>query len=651
MCGIAGIVAPIGREEISETMVRMTDAIIHRGPDDQGHVIGDHIGIGMRRLSIIDVVGGHQPIANETGDVHVICNGEIYNHHELREELIAKGHRFKTGSDAEVIVHLYEEIGDECLQRLRGMFGLTIWDQRQERLLIARDRLGQKPIFYARKGNRLWFGSEMKSLLAAEPSLSKPNHAALGQFFQFAYVHQPETVFADIHRLPAAHYGVWQRGEFTIKPYWTIAFEPDESISDSDYAEQLDAVLADSVKARLESEVPLGVFLSGGLDSSAMVAYAHRAGLDPMQTFTIAFDRPEWDESDDARRVAEHFGTQHHCLELTESQMRDSLIETLEAITHHCDEPFGDASAIPTYHISRMAREHVTVILSGDGGDELFAGYTSYRGALFAENYRRYVPQLIGKHLLPGTASLMSGFLPGSLRYKMKRVAKVCRDSSLPIDEALRDKTSIWNTRELRSLLTPECYAGADYLGQQYLPDSLWKIMQSDGDLISRMCEVDVKSYMLDDILVKVDRMSMAHSLEVRSPLLDHNVVELAARMPSRLKVNRKAGKLIFRDVVRPHLPTKTVRKGKQGFSVPLRDWFRGELSSTVRGYLLDEGQLPEELFQRAGVEKVLAEHQRGSADHANKIWLLLAYAAWNKQTQSNVKKVTAPSNRIEVPA
>ena len=224
MCGIAGIVAPIGSQLISETMGRMTDAIVHRGPDDQGHVIGDNIGIGMRRLSIIDVAGGQQPIANETGDIHVICNGEIYNHDELRTELIAKGHRFKTGSDAEVIVHLYEEIGDECLIRLRGMFGLTIWDQRKDRLLIARDRLGKKPIFYAQHGQRLWFGSEMKSLLAAEPSLSKPNHAALGQFFQFAYVHQPETVFQDIHRLPAAHYGVWERGEFKIAPYWTIEF-------------------------------------------------------------------------------------------------------------------------------------------------------------------------------------------------------------------------------------------------------------------------------------------------------------------------------------------------------------------------------------------------------------------------------------------
>jgi len=644
MCGIAGLVAPIGIDAISSAMNQMTDAIIHRGPDDQGHVVGDSIGIGMRRLSIIDVSGGQQPIANEAGNVHVICNGEIYNHADLREQLIARGHRFRTKSDAEVIVHLYEEVGDECLKQLRGMFGLTIWDQRTDRLLIARDRMGKKPIFYAQRGNRLWFGSEMKSLLAVEPSLSEPNHEMIGEFLQFAFVHQPETMFRHIHRLPAASYGVWENGQFQIQPYWSADWSPDESLSHADWSSQLDALLLDSVRVRLESEVPLGVFLSGGLDSSAVVAYAARAGLDPIKTFTIAFDRPEWDESADARRVAEHFGTDHHELRLTEPMMRDSFIETLEAITHHCDEPFGDASAIPTYHVSRLAREQVTVILSGDGGDELFAGYTSYRGALFAQRYRGLLPFWLGRHVLPGFASATASVLPGSLRYKMKRVAKVFRDSALPIQEAYRDKVAIWNTDELSNLLTPGCYESAKFLGTQYLPDELWSVMQSDKDLVARLCEIDVKSYMLDDILVKVDRMSMAHSLEVRAPLLDHNLVELAARMPTRFKVNSKAGKLIFRDVVKPQLPAATVRKGKQGFSVPLRDWFRGELSGTVRDYLLADGQLPDNVFQLQHVEKVLHEHQSGRADHANKIWLLLAYASWHRQTQSTNSPISATS-------
>jgi asparagine synthase (glutamine-hydrolysing) len=635
MCGIVGVVAPIGKSQISETLLRMTDAIQHRGPNDHGHLAGDQMGIGMRRLSIIDVAGGHQPISNETEDIHVVCNGEIYNHHELRRELISRGHRFKTGSDTEVIVHLYEEFGDTFLHRLRGMFGLAIWDERKDRLFIARDRLGKKPIFYANRGDSLWFGSEMKSLLAADRSLSEPNHSALGQFLQFGYVHQPATVFANIHRLPAGHYGVWENDALTVHSYWSLEFSAQESVTEAEWQERLDAALLDSVKARLESEVPLGVFLSGGLDSSAVVAYAHRAGLSPIKTFTVAFDKPEWDESADALRVSEHFKTDHHVLQLSESQMRESFLETLESVTYHCDEPFGDPSAIPTYHISKLAREHVTVILSGDGGDELFAGYNSYRGALFAESYRRILPGFVGQQLLPGVASWLSRLLPSPLNYRMQRVAKVCRDSSKPIMEMIRSKASIWNQRELRELLMPDVFEGANYLGEQYLPDRLWQIMHSNKDLVSRMCEVDVQSYMLDDILVKVDRMSMAHSLEVRSPLLDQHLVELAARIPTRFKVNRKRGKLIFRDVVSKHLPPATVRKGKQGFSVPLRDWFRGELSGLTRDYLLSSGQLPESLFRRSTVERILTEHQSGHVDHANKIWLLMAYASWHKQTQT----------------
>lgn len=644
MCGIAGIVAPIGKFQISDCLLRMTDAIVHRGPNDHGHMAGDQMGIGMRRLSIIDVAGGHQPISNETQDIHVVCNGEIYNHHELRQELISRGHRFRTGSDTEVIVHLYEEFGDSFLHRLRGMFGLAIWDERANRMFIARDRLGKKPIFYANRGGQFWFGSEMKSILAADRSLSEPNHSALGEFLQFGYVHQPETIFQNIHRLPAGHYGVWEKNEFTIRSFWSLEFRADDSVTESEWRERLDHALLDAVKVRLESEVPLGVFLSGGLDSSAVVAYAHRAGLNPIKTFTIAFDKPEWDESADALRVSQFFKTDHHVLQLSESQMRESFLETLESITHFCDEPFGDPSAIPTYHISKLAREHVTVILSGDGGDELFAGYNSYRGALFAQTYRNILPSFVGKTMLPEVASLMSRLLPEPLSYRMQRVSKVCRDSSRSVMEMIRFKASIWNQQELRDLLTDGAFDGARYVGEQFLPDRLWQIMHSNKDLVSRMCEVDIQSYMLDDILVKVDRMSMAHSLEVRSPLLDYNLVELAAKIPTRFKVNRNRGKLIFRDVVSKHLPPSTIRKGKQGFSVPLRDWFRGQLSTLTKDYLLAGGNLPEHLFRRPTVERILKEHQNGIVDHANKIWLLMAYAAWNKQTQSPCHEPLGPT-------
>lgn len=635
MCGIAGIIDPSQTaDQIRRTVRAMTQRIVHRGPDEDGCAAQAGIGIGMRRLSIIDVAGGHQPIANETGDIHIVCNGEIYNFQELRDELERLGHRFTTSSDSEVALHLYEEYGDEFLKRLRGMFGLAILDQQRKRLLVARDRLGKKPLFYAQRGDKLYFGSEMKSLLAAAPELTQPNYKTLGQFFQVGFIRQPESIYQHIARLPAGHFGVWQNNQFSIAPYWSIAYQPDDSVSEQSWREQLDRMLAECVKVRLHSEVPLGVFLSGGLDSSAIVAYAHAAGLRPLKTFTIGFDRKEWDESEDAARIANHFGTEHHLLRLSESDMLSSFEDTLQKIVFHCDEPFGDASALPTYHISRLAREHVTVILSGDGGDELFAGYSSYQGALFAQTYRRWIPYPVGRHVLPALARAAAYLLPGSLKYKALRAAKVFRDSALPLLEAYRDKTSIWRVDELRELLSPEVLDQAQYLGPQYLPDDLWKIMLRDGDLVGRLTEIDVQSYMLDDILVKVDRMSMAHSLEVRSPLLDHNMVELAMRIPTGMKIRNGRGKHIFREVLRPQLPPPSIHKGKQGFSVPLRDWFRGQLSGMVHDYLGTGGYLPAEIFSQRKVQAILQEHRKGRVDHANKIWLLLTFAAWHRRYQ-----------------
>lgn len=642
MCGIVGKVdGSLSHGQMLSDLSCMTDAIVHRGPDDAGHEAGPGMGIGMRRLSIIDVAGGQQPISNEAGDIFVVCNGEIYNHKELRQRLESKGHCFRTKSDAEVIVHLYEDYGEECFQHLRGMFGLAIWDSRNKRMLIARDRLGKKPLFYADCGDRLTFGSEMKSLLADDPSLRTPNYAVLGHFFQFAYIPEPDTIYSGIKRLPAGCYGVWDANGLRIAPYWQLQFEPDHTTSEQEWAELLDAKLEEAVKIRLESEVPLGVFLSGGLDSSAVVAYAHAAGLKPLNTFTVGFDRSEWDESQDAQRIADHFGTTHHRLHLSEQTLGSTFADTLQAVIAHCDEPFGDASAIPTYHISRLAREHVTVILSGDGGDELFAGYSSYRGALFAQAYRKWLPGWLGQRALPSAAQALASVLPGSAHFKALRVAKIFRDSSQPLMRSYRDKTSIWNLRQLGELFSPEMLHTADYLGDQYMPDALWNIMTDDTghDFVSRLTETDIRSYMLDDILVKVDRMSMAHSLEVRSPLLDHEIVELAARMPTSVKIKSRyglgEGKHILRKVLDHRLPQRSLRKGKQGFSVPLRDWFRGGLRDFVHDTLLDDKALPTELFQRNAIEKTLHEHNRGTVDHANRIWLLLTFATWYAQNST----------------
>lgn len=660
MCGITGKVdySDLHSDHLRESVSRMNDQIVHRGPDDDGVVIGRGAAIGMRRLSIIDVSGGHQPISNEAGDIHVVCNGEIYNFAELRSELLSRGHQFSTNSDAEVIVHLYEDFGEGVFERLRGMFGLAILDERSNRVLIARDRLGKKPLFVAQDAGKWWFASEMKSMLADEPSLAEVNHSILGHYFQFAYIPEPETIYSKIKRLPAGHFAVFEQGTYREQSYWDLDFETDHTCSEQEWIEQLDTKLAEAVQIRLQSEVPLGVFLSGGLDSSAVVAYAHKAGLDPLKTFTIGFDRPESDESEDAELIAKHFGTQHHLLRLEEQELSSSFESTLNAIIHHCDEPFGDASAIPTYHVSKLAREHVTVILSGDGGDELFAGYTSYRGALFAQKYRRALPYAIGRHGLPGVAGAVSRCMPLGVRSRVQRVEKVLRDSALPFLESYRDKTSIWNRDQLTALFSSQLLAESQYLGEQYMPDALWERVRrldshtNASEVINALTEVDMCSYMRDDILVKVDRMSMAHSLEVRSPLLDHELVELAARMPASMKIRGgvaglgSQGKYALRKALEGKLPKRSLRKGKQGFSVPLRDWFRGRLREYLHDQLRSTEALPQDLFNSKAVEKTLEEHDRGTADHANRLWLLLTYATWKQQSSLQARTGPASSPR-----
>ena len=631
MCGIAGLIdSGMSRHEIQATLKRMTDSFVYRGPDEEGFAALDGVGLGIRRLSIIDVAGGQQPIASEDGHVQVVCNGEIYNYVELRQQLRQRGHRFQTESDAEVIVHLYEEQGVGCLNELRGMFGLAIWDARARRLVVGRDRLGKKPLFYSHRAGRLLFGSEIKAILAADPGLAEENIDALIPYLRFGYLAEPTTMFRNIHKLPAGNFLTYENDQITIASYWEMSPEFDtEPRDEKDWAEELDALLEESVRIRLRSDVPLGVFLSGGLDSSAIVAYAHRAGLQPLKTFTIAFDRPEWDESPDAQVVARHFQTDHHVLTLREADLSRDLPSTLLTLVRHFDEPFADASALPTYHVSRMAREHVTVILSGDGGDELFAGYTIYQGLKFAEHYRRLPKWLFGR-LVPELARCTARCLTGRSRHAALHVAKVLRDSTLPFESTYYSKATAWSEEALQQLLTPGMVGGANLAEQLYLRSDLQSVMRSKLPLVSKMSYIDLCCYLRDDILVKVDRMSMAHSLEVRCPILDHRLVEFALRIPPSLKLRGWKTKAILRDVLRPHLPPRTRRKRKQGFSVPLREWLRNGLGEMVDDYLnSDNGRLPPEVFDRSAVATLLREHRQGDADHSSKIWTLLNYAAW----------------------
>jgi asparagine synthase (glutamine-hydrolysing) len=633
MCGIAGIIDPaLPSGEIRRTLERMADAIWHRGPDEGGFFVRDGVGLAIRRLSIIDVGGGHQPVGNEDRQVQVVLNGEIYNYLDLRAELLGRGHTFRTSSDTEVIAHLYEEKGADCLTKLRGMFGVAVWDQRNRRLFLGRDRLGKKPLFYARQGKRLVFGSEIKAILAASPELADPDPQAVVPYFRHGFVSEPKTMFRGIRKLPAAHWLSYREGEATISRYWQLRIPDDARASRpvGEVKEELDHLLAESVRIRLMSEVPLGVFLSGGLDSSTVVAYAHKAGLRPLKTFTIGFDRPEWDESRDAQAVADHFQTDHHVLHLSEDDLKAHLPETVLSLVHHFDEPFGDSSSLPTYYVSKLARQHVTVILSGDGGDELFLGYTSHQGVKFAEYFQR-LPPWLKRRTLPMLARAGAGCLPAGQKYGALRAVKVLEDSLLPFERMYVSKGALCSEDMLKQLFTKEFSAQTSRFRTPQYSDDVAEAIHSDMLPLDKASHIDLKHRLLEDMLVKVDRMSMAHSLEVRSPLLDHRLVEFALSLPTSLKLQRWRTKAILRDTVRRYLPAATLRKRKHGFSVPLREWFRGSLHEMVCDYLsAANGQLAPGVFNHVTVSRLIDEHYRGERDHSSVLWLLLNYAAWN---------------------
>src|SRR5580692_5442003 len=633
MCGIAGIIDPaLPSGEIRRALERMADAIWHRGPDEGGFFVRDGVGLAIRRLSIIDVGGGHQPVRNEDGQVQVVLNGEIYNYLDLRTELIARGHIFRSSSDTEVIAHLYEERGADCLTKLRGMFGVAAWDQSSRRLFLGRDRLGKKPLFYAQQGKRLVFGSEIKAILAAIPELAEPDPQAVVPYFRQGFISEPGTMFRGIRKLPAAHWLTYQNGVTTISRYWQLKFQESEPADRpvGEVVEELDSLLAESVRIRLMSEVPLGVFLSGGLDSSAVVAYAHKAGLRPLKTFTIGFDRPEWDESRDAQAVASHFETDHHVLHLSEDDLKAHLPETVLSLVHHFDEPFGDSSSLPTYYVSKLAREHVTVILSGDGGDELFLGYTSHQGVRFAEYYQR-LPPWLNHRVLPALAHAGVGCLPPGRKYGALRAVKVLEDSLLPFERMYVSKGALCSEDLLKGLFTKEFSAHTSRFRTPQYSEDVAAAIHSDMSPLDKASHIDLRHRLLEDMLVKVDRMSMAHSLEVRSPLLDHRLVEFALSIPPSLKLQGWRTKAILRDTVRRYLPASTLRKRKHGFSVPLREWFRGSLREMVCDYLSPANrQLAPGVFNHATVSRLIDEHYRGVRDHSSVLWLLLNYAAWN---------------------
>jgi asparagine synthase (glutamine-hydrolysing) len=621
MCGIAGKLNPSGEPVSPAEIHAMCNTIVHRGPDDEGIYVSGPVGLGMRRLSIIDLSGGKQPIHNEDRSVWVVLNGEIYNFPQLRSELESRGHCFYTRSDTEVIVHLYEEHGSACVEKLRGMFAFALYDERKQQLLLVRDRLGKKPLYYSACSNgSLLFGSEIKALLTADPELNKPDLGALLNYFCFGYVPDPASAFQPIRKLPPGHLLEFCQGSIRVERYWDLTrFGLYSPASEEECLEELEALLSDSVKMRLISDVPLGAFLSGGVDSSLVVAMMARHSSRPVKTFSIGFTSPDFDESGYARLLAQRFETEH--CELT---LEPDFEELLPQLLASMDEPFADSSLLPTYYVAQLARRHVTVALSGDGGDELFAGYDRYGIALRRRRFD-WAPQWMGRlfrdHLyatlpnsLKGSRFLYNASLPDGLRYvdSVSYVSAQQRDRALFSEEFLA---------QIRALEAPS--AG--------FASHLESISGADG--LSRLQYLDIKTYLPGDVLTKVDRMSMAVSLEVRCPLLDHVWVEHAAALKPEWKLRMGEPKYILKKLAeRMGVPPELLYRPKQGFAVPLVHWMRNQLRRDLLQLLLEPQTIQRGYFNREAVARVIHEHTTGRRDHSGSLWVLLVFELWQRQ-------------------
>ncbi|MGE0126883.1 MAG: asparagine synthase (glutamine-hydrolyzing) [Blastocatellales bacterium] len=630
MCGIAGTIgstASLAGVAACEMIGRMCDVIEHRGPDDWGFRVenfGDsHLAIGMRRLSIIDVASGHQPICNEDGSVWIVFNGEIYNYRELREDLIARGHRFVTRTDTETIVHLYEEEGERCVERLRGMFGFAIWDSRSKSLLLARDRVGKKPVHYAQSNGAFVFGSEIKSLLRHPAIKREVNLEAISDFLTFGYVPDPQTAFKGIYKLPPGHTLSFKDGQIRTRRYWNFSYDGESSseprLTENEYVGRLRQLLAESVRVRLESEVPLGAFLSGGIDSSTVVALMARQMNQPVKTFSIGFGEADFDELKHARVTARLLETDHHEFVVTPDVCR--LAE--EVIWHH-DEPFADVSSLPTYIVSKMAREHVTVVLSGDGGDEVFGGYQRY---LIEREREKF--ELIPSFIRHQVFLRLSRALPRGA-YGKRYLSINSRDAGPRYVDAL----SYFDEETKRSLFSKSLLAELNGYTSAKPFEEIFEEPVSRARL-DRLMYLDSKTYLPGDILVKVDRMSMAHSIETRAPLLDHRLIEFAQIIPASLKLRRTTRgwetKYILKQAVEGLIPNEIIHRPKQGFDVPIKHWLKRELGEMCHDLLTSSSARQRGYLNVKTVAGLLQEHRLGVRDNARHLWALLALELWHR--------------------
>jgi asparagine synthase (glutamine-hydrolysing) len=620
----------------SATIHRMCQSIIHRGPDDEGIFVKDGAGLGVRRLSVIDLAGGHQPVFNEDKTICVVYNGEIHNFRELRGELESRGHHFYTHTDTEAIVHLYEEMGRDCVQKLRGMFAFSIYDARNRRLLLARDRLGIKPLHYALVDGRLLFASEIKSILAVAPQLATIDQRALWRYMYFGYIPDPATAFLPIQKLPPGHVLEFERWKATLHKYWDLPeYSTHQPLGEEECLQELERRLTEAVRIRLTADVPLGALLSGGTDSSTVVALMARASSRPVKTFSIGFRHADFNEAPYARLVAERFGTEHH-----ELILEPNVVETVETLTRSLEEPFGDSSMLPAYYVSRLARQHVTVALSGDGGDEAFAGYERYRTHLQRRNFR-WLPEWAGRFYREQLYPRLPSRMPGrNLAYSI----------ALPWAERYLEGVSLRSFDREMVLLSDDFRAAA--LGDEDPMSVLRRYLDEAParDPLSRVLYLDTKTYLPGDILTKVDRMSMLASLEVRVPILDHLFLEWVTGLPPEWKMRGEKQKYIFTKLAeRVGVPKEALDRPKQGFALPLCHWMRNELKDLTMSVLLDSTTLQRGYFNPRGVRQLLDEHFQGRRDHSPRIWRFLMFELWHRNFLPNVGMTNAETHANQI--
>ena len=630
MCGIAGYLTNAGELPDRTLLKRMCDRLIHRGPDGYGCFIDQHAALGHRRLSIIDLSTGAQPIANEDGTIQVVLNGEIYNYREIRAELQQKGHRFATQSDTEVLAHLYEEVGERLAEFVNGMFAFAVWDSVRESLLLVRDRLGKKPLYYSSDlpGLRFCFASELKALTAVPGFHPRVNQRAVADFLSLSYVPDPDTIYDNIYKLAPGHTLLATRSDVRTRRYWQAEFSADAGASDpTDSIEEIRTLALDAVKRRMISDVPLGVFLSGGVDSSAVAGLMAAQSRDRVKTFSIGFTNNEFDELDYARIAAAHNGADHH-----EEVVSASIEDVLPVLVEHFDEPFGDSSAIPALYLARMARKHVTVALCGDGADELFGGYRRYYFGMLEERLRSKFPEWFRKSAirLGGRYYPKFDYLPRAFRGKtlLSNLAQEFGDAYFTSVSTFRDSG-------LNAVLSPgRPHELADYSPREKFRGLFHSVRHLPP--LAQMQWVDWQTYLPGDILVKTDRATMTYSLEGRAPWLDYRLAELSARLPSSFKIRGRTGKYIFKQAVSPYVPPAILERTKMGFSVPLAEWFRTSLRPIFQSLVLNREM--EEFLSLGEAKRIWNEHQSRLHNHDRKLWNLLMLAAWNASHRRHVR-------------